>query len=107
MPEKEDRIETIRSSLIQEAYASRPDFRDLSEKFVSWKLKGYYEDPAKYKLETYKNLTFNDILNFYKTNVKGKPIVICIVGDEKRLNMQDIAKFGKIVKIKEKDLFKK
>ena len=107
MPEKEDRIETIRSSLVQEAFASRPDFRELSEKIVSWKLKGYYEDPAKYKLETYKNLTFNDILNFYKTNIKGKPIVICIVGDEKRLNMQDIAKFGKIVKIKEKNLFKK
>ena len=107
MPEKKDRIENIRNSLVQEAYASSPDFRDLSETLVSWKLKGFSEDPAKYKLEAYKNLTFDDILNFYKTNIKGKPITICIVGDEKRLNMQNIAKFGKIIKIKEKNLYKK
>jgi len=107
MPEKKERIETIRNSLIQEAFASRPDFRELSQKLVEWKLKGYYEDPAKFKLEPYKKLTFEDILSFYKTNIKGKPIVICLVGDKKRLNMKDIAKFGKIIEIKESTLFKK
>jgi predicted Zn-dependent peptidase len=107
MPEKKERIENIRNSLIQEAFASRPDFRELSQKLVEWKLKGYYEDPAKFKLEAYKKLTFDDILSFYKKNIKDKPIVICLVGDKKRLNMKDIAKFGKIVEIKESTLFKK
>ncbi|HNW99625.1 MAG TPA: insulinase family protein [Bacteroidales bacterium] len=107
MPEKKERIENIRSSLVQEAYASRPDFRELTEKYLNWKLKGYIEDPSKYKLETYKNLTFDDIVKFYNTSIKGKPIVICIVGDKKRLNMTDIAKFGKIVEVKESSLFKK
>lgn len=107
MPEKKERIETIRNSLVQEAYASRPDFRELTERFVSWKLKGYYEDPSKYKLEAYKKLAFNDILNFYNNNIKEKPVVICLVGDKKRLNMKDIAKFGKVVEIKESTLFKK
>lgn len=107
MPEKKERIETIRNSLVQEAYASRPDFRDMTETFVSWKLKGYYEDPSKYKLESYKNLTFDNIKKFYTNNIKGKPVVICVVGDKKRLNMKDIAKFGKVVEIKESTLFKK
>jgi zinc protease len=107
MPEKKDRIETIRSSLVQESYADRPDFRDLTESFVSWKLKGFYEDPAKYKLDAYKKLTFDDIVKFYQTNIKDKPVVICIVGDKKRLNMKDIAKFGKVVELKEKILFNK
>lgn len=107
MPEKKERIETIKNSLIQEAFASRPDFRQLSQEVVNWKLKGYYEDPSKFKLETYKKLTFDDILSFYNTNIKGKPIVICLVGDKKRLNMKDIAKFGKIIEIKESSLFKK
>jgi zinc protease len=107
MPEKKERIETIRNSLVQEAFASRPDFRELSEKLVEWKLKGFAEDPAKYKLDTYKKLSFDDILNFYKTNIKGKPIVICLVGDKKRLNMTDIAKFGKLVELKGSTLYKK
>lgn len=107
MPEKKERIETMRSSLVQESYASRPDFRELTEKYVSWKLKGFYEDPAKYKLDSYKNLTFDNIVKFYNDNIKGKPVVICIVGDKKRLNMKDIAAFGKIVELKEKILFNK
>jgi predicted Zn-dependent peptidase len=107
MPEKKERIDNIQSSLIQEAFASRPDFRELSQQLVNWKLQGYYEDPAKFKLDAYKKLTFDDILSFYKKNIKGKPIVICIVGDKNRLNMKDIAKFGKIVEIKESTLFKK
>ena len=107
MPEKKERIENIRNSLVQESFASRPDFRELSEQFVNWKLKGYYEDPAKYKLDTYKKLSFDDILNFYKTNIKGKPVTICIVGDKKRLNMKEMGKFGKIIKIKESSLYKK
>jgi len=107
MPEKKDRIENIRNSLIQESYANRPGFRDLTETFVSWKLKGFYKDPSQYKLEAYENLTFDDILTFYKSNIKGKPMVTCIVGDKKRLKMTDLAKFGKLVEIKESALFKK
>lgn len=107
MPEKKERIETIRNSLVQEAYASRPDFRDLTERFVEWKLKGYIEDPAKYKLDAYKSLSFDDIVKFYNSNIKGKPVVICLVGDKKRLNMKDIAKFGKVVEVKESTLFNK
>lgn len=107
MPQKKERIETIRSSLVQEAYASRPDFRDLTETFVGWKLKGYYEDPSKYKLPYYNKLTFDNIEKFYENNIKGKPVVICIVGDKKRLNMTEIAKYGKIVEVKESALYKK
>ncbi|NTW31982.1 MAG: insulinase family protein [Bacteroidetes bacterium] len=107
MPYKEDRIENIRNLLVQNAFASRPDFRELSESFVSWKLKGFYEDPAQYKIDTYKNFIFDDIYKFYKINIWNKPVTICIVGDEKHLNMADIAKFGKIVKLEEKSLFKK
>jgi len=107
MPQKKERIENIRKLLVQQAFANRPDFRELSESFVSWKLKGFYEDPAKYKVETYKNMTFGDIFKFYKKNISDRPIIICIVGDEKRLNFKGIAKFGEIIKMKEKSLFKK
>jgi zinc protease len=107
LPQKTDRIENIRSSLVQEAFASKPDFRDLSEMLVSWKYQGYYEDPAKYKLESYKNLTFDDINNFYVKSLKGKPIVICLVGDKKSVDMTKLAAFGKIVELKESILFNK
>jgi hypothetical protein len=34
-------------------------------------------------------------------------MVICIVGDKKRINTKDLEKFGKVVFVKEKTLFGK
>lgn len=106
MPEKKDRIETVKPFLILSVLSDRPYFRDLSESIESWKLKGYTADPAKYKMEIYKKLTFDDITKFYKENIKGQPVTIAIVGDKKRVNMKNLEKFGKIIYIKEKSLFK-
>jgi predicted Zn-dependent peptidase len=106
MPEKPERMETIKSFLIQSALTNKPGFRNLTETVVAWKLRGYIDDPAKSKIEMYKKLSFNDLLNFYKENIKSKPIAIAIVGDKKRINLEQLKKFGKIIEIKESELLK-
>jgi len=107
MPEKSERMEMIRRFLVQSALTDKPGFRDLSRKIKSMELLGYDEDPAISKVEVYKNLEFDDIVEFYKKNLKDRPIVISIVGDKKRIDMEKLKKFGKIIEIKEKDLFTK
>lgn len=106
MPEKKERIDMIRQYLLLSALTNRPHFRDLSETMVRWKNQGYEEDPIKLKIEKYKNLTFEDITNFYKANLQAKPVVYSIVGNKKRINLKELSKYGKIVKVKEKSLFK-
>ena len=107
MPEKSERMPMIRDYLKQSALTSRPGFRELSETVVKWKLKGYTDDPAKVKIPGYKKHTFNDITRFYTENIKEKPMVICIVGDEKRIDMDELKKYGEIIYVKESSLFTK
>lgn len=105
MPDKKDRMDMIREYLIQSAVTDRPDHRDLTESVSYWKQLGYKEDPSKVKMESYKKLSYDDIRKFYEANLMKKPLTYAFVGDKKRIDMKEVAKYGKIIEIKEKSLF--
>ena len=84
MPEKPERIETIKSSLIETSKSSRPGFRNILNKTESWIRQGLI-DPNKIYLKDYESLSFDSILNFYNKEIKNKPIIISIVGDLSKL----------------------
>lgn len=107
MPRKEDRMEHIKTSLIQTINSQRPTFRYLSNSVAYWRKKGYTHDPRKDWVRVYETMTFDDIMKFYEKNMAGRPIAITIVGDLKQINTDDLSKFGRIVKLKKKDLFTK
>jgi len=107
MPSKPERMDMIKSYLKLSAITSKPDFRNLSDAIVNYKKLGYNEDPIKVNIEQYEKLKFEDIYNFYETDIKNKPIVFAIVGDRKRIDMKKLKNYGKIVKIKERKLFTK
>ena len=52
-------------------------------------------------------MVFDDIVKFYNNSIKSKPLVIGIVGDKSRINLTDLAKYGKIIEISENELFGK
>jgi len=106
MPSKPERLDMIKSYLKLSIITSKPDFRKLSEEIVDCKKLGYNEDPIKVNIEQYEKLKFDDINKFYQDNIKAKPIVFAIVGDKKRIDMKKLKTYGKMVEIKEKNLFK-
>jgi len=106
MPLKKDRMDMIKPYLIQSALTARPGFRDLAESIAAWKLKGYETDPAKLKVDIFKELTFDDIVKFYEKTIKKQALIYAIVGDKSKIDMKELAKYGKIIEIKEKTLFK-
>ena len=106
MPEKSERMPMIKDYLIQSSIIDKPNYRNLSTTVVGWKRKGFNDDPAKINSEIYSKLEFDDIIEFNEKNLKTKPVVIAIVGDKKRIDLEELKKYGKIIEIKEKDLFK-
>jgi hypothetical protein len=106
MPEKRDRQEMIRQYLTLSALTNRPDFRYLSQMIRTWKNLGYTEDPLKYDQEKYNDLTFDQVMEFYTSNLKNKPVVFSIVGNKKKVDMKALGKFGKIQMVKEDILFR-
>ena len=105
MPENPDRMDNIKSYLRQEALTTHPDFRDKAQYFEQYKRVGYTQDPAIENVPKIDALTFDDIMKYYKENIKDKPIAIGIMGNPKDINVDELKKFGKVIKLSEKKLF--
>lgn len=105
MPQNPDRIDNIKSYLRQEALTSHPDFRDKAQYMKIYQRMGYEGDPAKENLPKIDALTFEDIVNFYEQNIKGKPYSIGIIGNAKLIDTKKLEKYGKVVKLNERKLF--
>lgn len=106
MPEKSERIPMIRSYLEQSSLTRYPGFRSLSTYIVGLKQKGFTDDPAKLFNDDYKKLKFSDISEFYQKNIRETPMVITIVGNKKMLDYKALSKYGKVVDVKEKELYR-
>ncbi|MDR0738370.1 MAG: insulinase family protein [Prevotellaceae bacterium] len=106
MPQKADRMENLKRYFNLVAVNS-PDFRDVPYYIESNKRLGYTDDPQKTLLPEIEKMTFEDIVGFWQQNVKDVPIAIMIVGNTKYIDMKTLAKYGKIVEVKVKDLFSK
>lgn len=106
LPYKEERLETIKSSLLQSINSNRPTFRSMSYAVARWIKQGYQYDPRKDSYDIYENLNFDDIYSFYKQNLQNKPIIMTIVGDKERIDIEELKKFGKIIYVKKDDVFR-
>lgn len=105
MPVKSERIDIIRSSLIEKAKSSKPNFRYVMKNIDYWKRAGYNSDPNAIYLEQYKTKEFDAIVDFYQKEIKNKPIIITIVGDSKRFDLKKLESIGEVVELKEADIF--
>jgi zinc protease len=107
MPEKTEREIVVRSALLQSSMSARPDFRNLISATQRWKELGYKDDPNRIKSEVYKEINFDHIRDVYTNNIKGKPVTITIVGNGKSIDQKKLSQYGKVISVKEKDLFVK
>lgn len=105
MPQNPERIDNIKSYLRQAALTDHPDFRQKAPYLVSLGYRGYSDDPAKENLAKIDALTFDDIVNYYKQHIQGKPYCIGIMGNPKMIDLDKLAKYGKVVKLSDKKLF--
>ena len=105
MPKNEDRIDNIKSYLRESSLTSMPSYRSKAVYMERVKKRGYTADPAIENIPKIEALTFDDIVKFYEKNIKGKPIVIGIMGNPKNISNDELKKFGKVVRINDKKLF--
>lgn len=107
MPQKHDRIEMIKRYVTSATVTQRPGFRNLSQAYVTWRNKGFSEDPSAIMLANIQTITPYDLFDYQKQNLGNTPLTIMIAGNMKRVDTKDLAKHGTIITIKEKRLFSK
>jgi predicted Zn-dependent peptidase len=108
MPLHPERLDNIKTYLKQSALTDKPTFRNKSQQFDYWKTTGYADDPARMKMPEIDALTFDRIVNFYEQKIKGKPITIVIMGDQKLIDTKRIeSTHGKMTRLNTNRLFSK
>ncbi|MBH10810.1 MAG: hypothetical protein CMG74_10765 [Candidatus Marinimicrobia bacterium] len=105
MPEKSNRTEKIKSGLIQSLNSKKPNFRVVGQRVKTWKHQGYKADPRIIQNEHFQELEFQDIIDFYQSYIKKDVVTIAIVGDKRKIDMEKLSKFGKIIEVSKKDIF--
>jgi predicted Zn-dependent peptidase len=100
MPIKREREDGIRSALISNAKTNKPGFRSLIQTVDVWQKRGYTEDPNIKFLAYYSDLNFDQILDFYSKEIKGKTMQILIVGNSKKFDIKTLEKYGKLRRVK-------
>ena len=105
MPEKINRIDGIKSGLLESLSSSKPGFRSMSLSIRNWEKQGYETDPRKTKKDVYDRANFDNIKKFYEKYIKDKPITITIVGNKDKIDMKKLSEFGEIIELKTKDIF--
>ena len=106
MPEKPERIETIKQSIINQVNNDFPSFRELSEKVAYFRRSGFDRDPNEALLADLSEMDMQDIVRFYRHNVRLKPVVYVIVGNSNRIDMKKLAEYGEVIRLRKKDIYK-
>jgi predicted Zn-dependent peptidase len=105
-PDKSDRIDMVKKSLIRSVNSDKPGFRSISYSVANFNKQNYTVDPRKHWMEVYEEMNFEDIVGFYDRQYSSKPSVITIIGDESKIGTDWMGAYGKIIKVKKEDIFR-
>ena len=105
MPIKESRISTIKSGLTQSINTRKPGWRSQGAYVSRARKQGYDKDPNILDYNNYDNVNFDDIKNFYQNNITKDPIVITILTDKSKINIDKILDYGELIEVKKKNIF--
>jgi len=105
MPERADRLELVRAALMRSQETDSPSFRQLQARLRDWQRRGHTDDPRRARLPAYAALEFADIVAFYRRHIAGRPLAIMIVGDPRKTPPERLRRYGKLVRLRERQLY--
>lgn len=106
MPERPERLESVKRSIRNWVNNEYPSCRSLSLKIARLMHEGYQSDPNRDYLEVIEPLRMSDIMDFYQRRIQEGHLVYAIVGNTKQMNLKRLARFGEIVQVKKKDIYR-
>ncbi|MDR1332153.1 MAG: insulinase family protein [Tannerella sp.] len=105
MPERPERIGEVIQTAVNQTNNDYPSFRNVSARIAAHRRSGYAEDPNRLLLADLGTMGMEDIVRFYRSNVRGRALAYVVVGNSRRMDMQRLASFGDIVKMKKSDFY--
>ena len=105
MPDSPKAFQLAKDAMISRLRTERIIKNDILWAYISAQDLGQNVDYRKQLFNEVQTLTLPDIKKFQEKWVKGRKYTYCILGDEKNLDMKNIAKFGKIERVSTEQIF--
>lgn len=105
MPVSQPAFDLAKQGLLSQLRANRTTGVSVLDAYINAKMLGIDYDINKIVFEKVQNMTLNDVINFQQKYIKDRKYHTAILGNEKELDMNDIAKYGTIVRLSTKDIF--
>ena len=105
IPEKDNRMSSIKQGLTQSINSRKPSWRSQGSYVARMQKRGYDKDPNENAYEVYKNVEFEDILKFHNDNIDKDDIIITILTDKSKINIDKLLDYGELIELKKEKIF--
>jgi zinc protease len=104
-PTSENGFDVAQKSLMSQIESERITKTNILFNYETAKRRGVDHDLRKDIYEGIQNMTIEDVANFQKQYIKGKPFNVVLVGDRKKLSFKDLQKYGAVKELTLDELF--
>jgi predicted Zn-dependent peptidase len=105
LPQSPERFKETRQSILNRYRTAKIGFRDVIGAVRSWELLGVEVDPRKWRFEQIQKSDMDVMLQFHQEHIQNRFKLISIVGDRNKMDMERLAKVGKVIEVGLKDIF--
>lgn len=105
MPVSEKAFDIAKESLISRLRTERITRFGVLDYYLVQEDLGLSEDTRKQLYEAVQQMRLEDVVAYQQANVKDRKYITCILGRESDLDMKSLEKWGKIVRLTQKDIF--
>ena len=105
LPKADANFINARKSLMKDVETDRITKDAIITSYLSAVRKGIDYDLRKVNYEKYSNITLNDLYKFHQDVLSKKPYTYAVVASEKRINLDDLKKYGEVKKLSLQELF--
>jgi predicted Zn-dependent peptidase len=105
LPGSPERFAETRDSVISRYRTGKLSFREIIGAVRSWERLEVPIDPRQSRFEKIQRLGLNDVLEFHKKQLQGRPKLISIVGDKNKIDLEKIRKDGAVTELELKEIF--
>ena len=105
-PFVQKRFDMVRKDLWCDEVTGYPDYRSVSDYIASQRRAGYDSDPAAQFYDLIDALDMDGLKSFWSSYVNPASIVWVVVGDAKKIDMEELSRFGTVKTLTTKDIFK-
>lgn len=105
LPKSESNFISARKSLFKDIETERITKDGIIFSYLNAEKKGLKDDIRKQNYEKYRSLKLDDLYTYHQQELSNKPYTYSVVGSEKNIKTDDLARYGELKKLSLAELF--